>query len=234
MTKDEQLFELVRLLGSLAHEIKNPLSTIGMNVDLLAEDFAEPRNPVEQRALKKIERLQNECGRLDRILSDFLAFARAPHLELEPRDLNTLVEETLSLYTPQAEKAKIDVITYLAPNLPFVEMNFEAMQSVLLNLLLNAEAAMPEGGQLVIRTSIEDQAVRLELIDTGCGMDEQTRQKVFQPFFSTKRGGSGLGLSTAQRVVLAHGGTIKIESEPNQGTRFALSFPMPALLAASK
>ena len=109
----------------------------------------------------------------------------------------------------------------------------EVFRGALLNLVLNAEQAMPGGGQLVVRTSAIGEGVALDMIDTGCGMNEQTREHIFDAFFSTKRGGSGLGLPTARKIIEAHGGQIRVQSEPGRGTQFTIKLPVPARLSGA-
>jgi signal transduction histidine kinase len=228
----DQYTQIVRLAGGLAHEIKNPLSTIRLNMELLYEDLRESDSPRDRRAMKKIELVQQECQRLQDLLDDFLNFAKAHRLRKEPCDLNAQVRRVLDFYRPKAEKANIEVIDYLSGDLPTVLLDPEAFHGALLNLILNAEQAMPGGGQLVIRTYGTAEGVALDLIDTGCGMDADTQPRVFDAFFSTKRGGSGLGLPTAQKVILAHGGQITLQSEPARGTQFTIKLPIPARLPA--
>ena len=229
----DQYTEIARLAGGLAHEIKNPLSTIRLNMELLAEDFGEAETPRERRALKKVEVVQRECQRLQDLLDDFLNFAKVRNPKLEPDDLNLLVKEVLDFFAPQASEAAIDMVDYLASDLPMVLLDREAFRGALLNLLINAEQSMPDGGQLVVRTSTTGDGVVLDLIDTGCGMDEATREHVFDAFFSSKGSGSGLGLPTARKIVEAHGGRITLQSEPGRGTQFSIRLPMPARLAAN-
>ena len=222
--------EIARLAGGLAHEIKNPLSTIRLNMDLLAEDFGEGDSPRERRAIKKVEVVQRECQRLHGLLDDFLNFAKVRRPRLEPADLNALVKDILNFFRPQAARAGIEVVDYPAGDLPTVMLDREPFHAALLNLVLNAEQAMPDGGQLVVRTYTTGDGVGLDLIDTGCGMDEKTRSQIFDAFFSTKRGGSGLGLPTARKIVEAHGGQITLQSEPGHGSQFTIRLPTPARL----
>jgi signal transduction histidine kinase len=226
----DQYAEIAQLAGGLAHEIKNPLSTIRLNMELLAEDLRESDSPHNHRALRKIELVQQECQRLQDLLDHFLSYAKAHHLRKTPCDLNAQVRRALDFYRPKAQEAKIEVIDYLANDLPTVILDPEAFHGALLNLILNAEQAMPDGGQLVLRTYGTPNGVALDLIDTGCGMDESTRSKIFDAFYSTKRGGSGLGLPTTRRIIEAHGGRIFLQSEPNRGTQFTLHLPIPARL----
>jgi signal transduction histidine kinase len=226
----DQYTEIARLTGALAHEIKNPLSTIRLNMELLAEDFVDSENPRDRRALNKVQVMQRECQRLQDLLDDFLSFAKVRRLELEPTDLNELVRQVLDFFTPKAREAKIEVIYYLDGGLPIVMLDRKAFHGALLNLVLNAEQAMREGGQLVVRTYVVADGVALDVIDSGCGMDEKTMAKVFEAFYSTRPGGTGLGLPTARKIIEAHGGQIRVQSEPSRGTQFTIKLPVPARL----
>jgi two-component system, NtrC family, sensor histidine kinase HydH len=228
----EQYAEIAQLAGGLAHEIKNPLSTIRMNMELLAEDFRESDASRDRRAMKKIELVQRECSRLQELLDHFLQFAKANRLNLQPSDLNGLVRQILDFYRPKARQSGVEIADYLAGSLPTVLLDREAFHGAILNLLLNAEQAMPGGGQLVVRTFGTPDGVAVELIDTGSGMDDETRKKVFDAFFSTKRGGSGLGLPTVRKIVEGHGGRIRLQSEPGRGTQVTIQLPVPRRLPA--
>jgi two-component system, NtrC family, sensor histidine kinase HydH len=224
----DQYAELTELAGGFIHEIKNHLSTLGLNLQLLVEDFQEPQSQRERRALTRIQRLQHECERLVEVSNDFLRFARITQLDLAPADLGKVIEEMIDFFGPTARAANIEIKPYISADLPLVRLDQEMFKQALLNLLLNAEQAMPRGGELTIQATCEEcppHAVCLSLIDTGEGMPTDVLAKVFQPFFSTKKGGTGLGLPTTRKIVEAHGGTIAVESEPARGTKFTIRLP---------
>lgn len=227
-----QYTEIARLAGALAHEIRNPLSTIRLNMDLLAEDFANPKNPLERRALAKIQVVQKECQRLEDLLENFLAYTRLRPMRLVPASLNEQVRRVLKFFVPKAEEKEIEIVDYLASDLPSVLLDTEAFYGALLNLVINAHEAMPSGGQLVVRTYAIGDKVALDLIDTGTGMDAATCAKIFDPFFTTKPGGSGLGLPTAKKIIEAHEGEIGIQSELGRGTKVTIKLPVPPRLPA--
>jgi len=233
----EQLAEhyrsIAKLAGGLAHEIKNPLSTISLNMELLAEDLAEPQSPRDRRALAKVELVQRECQRLKNLLDDFLGFTRVRAPNLQPADLNRQVAQSVEFFAAEAKDGNIDVLCYFDPELPTVLLEAESFHRALLNLLLNARQAMPGGGQLVVRTTSSGSGVALYLIDSGCGMDAEMEARIFDSFFSTKAGGSGLGLLTARKIIEAHGGRIRVESEPRRGTKFTIELPVPPRLTAT-
>lgn len=221
----DQYTEIARLAGGLAHEIKNPLSTILLNMELLAEDVEAIDAPEARRARRKIDVVERECRRLESLLNDFLNFARAHNLELEASDVNREIREIVDFFRPKAEESKIEIIAYLAADLPSVMLDKSSFHRALLNLVLNAQQAMPKGGQLVIRTRSTGNEVAIDLIDTGTGIDQKTLDNLFDAFFSTKRGGSGLGLATTRKIIQAHGGRISVQSELNFGTQFTVTLP---------
>jgi signal transduction histidine kinase len=233
----EQYAELAELAGGFIHEIKNRLSTLGLNLQLLAEDFQEPQSPRERRALDRVLRLQTECQRLVDISNDFLRFARVKDLDLLPTDLAGVVEEMVDFYAPTARQANIDIKCYLPVDLPPVPLDREMFKQALLNLLLNAGQAMPEGGELTIQAAAEanpERRVSLSMIDTGKGMTAETIAKIFRPFYTTRPGGSGLGLPTTRKIIEAHHGTIDVQSEPGKGTMFTIRLPAAGKMTKSE
>ncbi|MBC7856026.1 MAG: sensor histidine kinase, partial [Pirellulaceae bacterium] len=145
--------------------------------------------------------------------------------------LNEQMERVLDLFTPQANETGVEIVRYLDHDLPSILLNAETLQAALVNLVKNALEAMPSGGQFIARTRLTRSGVALDLIDTGSGMDEKTAMKMFEPFYSTKSGGSGLGLPTARKIIEAHGGRIDVHSEVGRGTQFTLEFPTPPRIA---
>ncbi len=226
----DQYNEIAQLAGSLAHEIKNPLSTILMNMDLLAEDFHDAPTPEIRRARQKIKIVQEQCLRLQNLLNDFLKFARIRDLSLSPGDLNELVDRVLSFVEEQARQEGVEIVRYLDPDLPSILLDEETLYAALMNLVLNGLQSMSHGGTLTARTRSTKTGVALDLIDTGCGMNEETAMHMFKPFFTTKDGGSGLGLPATRKIVEAHGARIDVQSEVDHGTQFTLEFPTPARL----
>lgn len=220
-----QYAEIATLAGALAHEIKNPLSTIGLNLELLVEDLGEVETPRDKRMLRKVQTVQKECEHLLEILEDFLKFARVGELSLEVADLNDVIREFIEFFRPLAAEHGVEISPHLSPELPAVKLDRSLFRQVLQNLALNAQQAMPGGGLLELQTHVRDGLVQLDLIDTGCGMSPAVLAKMFDVFYSTKPTGSGLGLPTVQKIVQAHGGQIAVDSAPGRGTRFTISLP---------
>lgn len=219
--------ELAELAGGLAHEIRNPLSTLRLNLDLLAEDFQNPETSRDRRARKKIERIRNESQRLEHLLEDFLRFVRVRNLKREPTDLNGLIDELSDFFEPLADAQGVVIRTSFDASLPPVWVDAELIrQQALFNLIRNAQHAMPEGGELILTTRRQGPWAVIEVTDTGGGIPPEAVPRIFDAFFSTRPDGTGLGLPTARRVVEVHGGTIGVESEPGKGSKFTIRLPI--------
>jgi signal transduction histidine kinase len=226
----ESYAALAELAGGFIHELKNHLSTLGLNLQLLSEDFEEPQSHRERRALTRIQKLQTECARLVDIANDFLRFARIHAVETKPTDLGKLIEEMIDFFSPTARNASIEIKSFVAADWPPVPLDRELFKQALLNLMLNAEQAMPGGGEITIQAALESEvggqkpgrAICLSLIDTGKGMSPDVAARIFEPFFSTRPGGTGLGLPTTRRIIEAHGGSIDVQSELGRGTKFTI------------
>lgn len=196
-----------------------------MNLDLLVEDLDASEIARDRRMLDKLHTVQAECRHLEEILDAFLQFARVGQLELVTTDLNQLVTRFLEFYRPQADEIQIEISPHLEPDLPHVAVDEPLVRQVLMNLFRNSAQAMPDGGRIEVQTKSDGENVELVVIDNGSGMDEIARSKMYDTFFSTRPGGSGLGLPTVRKIVQAHQGHIDCESEPERGTRFVISLP---------
>jgi two-component system sensor histidine kinase HydH len=225
--------EIAQLAGGLAHEVRNPLSTIRMNLELLSEDVAADDDPRLRRMQTKLDRIRRECLHLEEILTAFLQFARAGELRLEPASLGALLTDFVEVYRPQAQARAIDVVPRIAADLPTVRFDALLLRQALRNLVLNAEQSMPQGGLIELAAAATPAGVAITIIDSGCGIPAAAQGKIFDTFYSTKPGGSGLGLPTVRKIVEAHGGSIACESEPGKGTRFTLLLPTGAEVTSS-
>lgn len=223
--------ELAELAGSLAHEIKNPLSVIHMNIDLLSEDLSEIDSPISRRSLDRVDIVRGQCERMEALLRDFLRYARLRDIDLLPGSLNDQIDLVLRAYQAQADASGIDIEKYLDPDLPSILLHSDSLQAALMNLVKNALESMEGEGQLLVRTYTTRTGVAIDLIDNGSGVDDNTVLHMFEPFYSTKDGGSGLGLPTARKIIEAHGGRISVQSQVGTGTKFVLEFPMPKRLS---
>lgn len=217
--------ELAELAGGFIHDLKNALGTLSLNLQLLLEDLAEPQSPRERRALERAARLKGEVERLSGLSEDFLRFARVTELDRKEIDLSALVDGMLDFFSPVARTHGVEVKSYVPADLPAVSLDRQLFEQALLNLLLNAQQAMPNGGVITVQAQQDGGQVVLSVIDAGKGMAPDVLAKAFKPFYSTRQGGTGLGLPTTRKIVEAHGGTITADSEPGKGTRFTIRLP---------
>mgnify|MGYP001189004309 CR=1 FL=1 len=237
----ERMAEIGAMTGGLAHEIKNPLSTIGLNAQLLAESIGELPIPDELRSRLQIRMnaLRREVDRLRDILADFLAFAGKVHVEPVKTDLNSLIGELVDFYLPEAERHGVRLRPALWKDPVIATVDPKLIKQALLNLVINAtQAIVGRGGaapnaprEIILRTGVGREAdsgpvAIIHVIDTGPGMDEQTLGRIFTPYFTTKSGGSGLGLPTARRLIEEHGGRIDVHSEVGKGSDFVITLPV--------
>ena len=224
--------EIAKLAGGFAHEIRNPLSTISLNIDLLAEEAAAGETPRDRRMLNKLMRVQRECRHLNHVVQAFLQFAGGSRIDPKPTDLSSLIDDFVASFQPRAEGGPIAISQHVVADLPPIPLDANLFRQVLANLFRNACQAMPNGGTIEIAVRADGDAVAVDVIDSGCGMDEANRARMFEAFYSTKTsaageaGGSGLGLPTVRKIVTAHGGQIDCDSEPGRGTRFRIRLPI--------
>ncbi|QEL15357.1 two-component system sensor histidine kinase NtrB [Limnoglobus roseus] len=222
----QQFIDLAETTGGFIHDMKNHLGTVLLNLQLLGEDFENPETQRERRALERIQLMTSECQRLVDLSNDFLRFARVEDLHREPTRLEEVVGRMVDFLAPTARLQNVIVSWYPAADLPRVLLDREMFEKVLLNLMLNAEDAMPNGGTLTLQARADGDFVELDVIDTGVGIPPEVRAKLFKPFQTTKADGNGLGLATARKIVVAHGGTMTVQSEVGRGTKFTLRLPV--------
>lgn len=229
----ERMAEIGAMTGGLAHEIKNPLSTIGLNVQLLAEGLGDLRGvdtAERDRLLRRADALHREVERLRHVLGEFLDYAGVLRLERRPVDLTSLVVELGDFFMPQASSTGVRLLIDPGPTPLLADIDANHIKQAVLNLLLNAVQAMartPEDRprELILRASAQADEAAVHVVDTGPGIDPPTLQRMFTPYFTTRAGGSGLGLPIARRIAEAHGGRIEVHTELGQGTDIALVLP---------
>ncbi|MHC4605434.1 MAG: sensor histidine kinase [Planctomycetota bacterium] len=209
----------------LAHEIRNPLSALRMNIQLLREEWQNPITEREKQGVKKIDTLLRETGRVQRVLDDFLHFAAGHRLRREEVDLNHLLDDLASFLEARAEKGKVRFAKDFDESLPPVQADPNLLRQALMNLLINAEEAMPDGGTVTIRTRTAGPRARIEVRDTGAGIPADVRGRIFDIYYSTKPAGTGLGLPIARKITEEHGGTLSIGSPEGGGTAVTVEIP---------
>jgi len=203
---------------------------MAINLALLQEDFERPGggevSPRDARVVKRVRTLQREVQRLEVILESFLEFARGGEVNRRPQDLARLVQEVLDFVEPENHRAGIRQHADLEVGLPLVMVDETQIKQALMNLLINARQAMPDGGELLVRVGRVGNQAEVSITDTGTGMRTEQLERCFDVYWSDKRGGTGLGLPTTRRIVEEHGGAIRVLSEVGRGTSFAFTLPL--------
>jgi signal transduction histidine kinase len=221
LARADRLSALGMLAASLAHEIRNPLVSVRTFIQLLPERLADEefRTTFRDLALGEVERIAT-------LLSDLLAFSRPTPAQLEPTDLNELVRQLLRLLEPEARRDDVEVGFSADPTLPAVVVDDARLKQVLLNVILNAIQACPARGRVEIATRHQGEWCVVAVSDTGPGIADDHLTRIFDPFFSTKQAGSGLGLFIAQQIVTQHGGSIHAAARPEGGALFSIHLPL--------
>ena len=233
----KQLQELSKLTGALAHEIKNPLSIIKINLKLVSEDLAgadvtETGKGAEKtdhrfaRALRKIAVIQKETDRLEQILNGFLRYIGKTELQPASVDINSLISDMVDFYSPQARSRSITIRQGLHNKPLICKVDADMLKQVILNLFINAQQAMSNGGELIIRTGRQEKDAIIQISDTGSGIAPDKLPDIFDVYYSSRPQGSGLGLATAKKIIEAHKGTISVDSELGKGTSFTIKLPI--------
>jgi PAS domain S-box-containing protein len=223
----EKFAALATLSAGIAHELNNPLSIISSRLELMLSEPGSPQ-PLSPQLAEDLHVVHRHVQRVSQIAQSLLSFARQTPRERRPIDLNAVVEETLVLMGKQLSKRGIAIVTNLSADSPKVIGDANGVEQVLMNLLLNARDAMPNGGEVRIETVAAPDPpgwVRLVVADTGHGIPPEVLPKVAEAFFTTKPTGTGMGLAVSYTIIREHGGTVAVESEPKRGTRFTISLP---------
>ena len=226
LRRAENLASLTTLAAGVAHEIKNPLTSIGIHIQLIQKELKGKRSIRTEDVGKYLDIVNEEVDRLNMIVVDFLFAVRPMDTKLVIQDVNQLIKELVDFLKFELEEAKITLLLELG-NVPGIEFDEKYMKQALLNLVKNAIAAMPDGGELKVQSSRESDSVLLSVSDTGFGISEENLGKIFEPYFTTKDFSSGLGLTLVFKIMKEHRGEIAVRSKKGEGTTFTLSFPIP-------
>lgn len=223
--ESERIAALQLLAAGVAHEIGNPLNSLTIHLQLLERRLR--KLPEEERAslLQPLAVASDEIKRLDTIVTQFLRAIRPAPLNRTPQDLNSIIRDTAEFLDPELKSRNILLELDLSPGLPVLEVDQDQLKQAFFNIIKNASEAMKQGGLLKIRTGLESEWASISFTDTGGGMSREAMARVFEPYFTTKKSGSGLGLMITQRIVRAHGGEIMIESDPGKGLRLTIRLP---------
>lgn len=223
--ESERIAALQLLAAGVAHEIGNPLNSLTIHLQLLERRLRKLPEDDRDALLQPLEIAQEEIRRLDSIVSQFLRAIRPAPLQRAPHDLNSLVRDAAEFLGPELKSRHILLELELAPGLPVLDVDQDQLKQAFFNIIKNASEAMKQGGLLKIRTGADGDWVNITFADTGGGMTQETMARVFEPYFTTKKTGSGLGLMITQRVVRAHGGEVVLESDPGRGLRLTIRLP---------
>ena len=218
----ERLAQLGRITAGVAHEVKNPLNSMRLWLENLKVSLPEG----EELSRQAVRVLDSEIDRLDTVVKRFLDFTRPVEMRQEDTDLKALLEQVLAVSRPQMERGGVEVETHFEAGVPSVLADQELLKQSLMNLCLNAVQAMPQGGKLTVSLSRRGEMADIEIGDTGQGIAPEHRQRIFQLFFTTRPGGSGIGLASTFRTVQLHNGWIDFKSEVGRGTTFRIELPL--------
>jgi len=223
LLRAERLAAVGRISAQITHEIRNPLNSLGLNAELLSEELSVHGTQEAQALVSAISR---EVDRLNAVAEEYLRFARLPRPTMAREDVNEILGGLLDFVAAEMAASRVEVRREFTPGLPAVLGDESQLRAAFLNLLRNSREAMPSGGTIWVRTRLaSNEVVETEFSDTGSGIPMQDIARIFDPFYSTKSGGTGLGLAFTLQVLKEHGGTIRCESDPERGTTFTIRLP---------
>jgi PAS domain S-box-containing protein len=227
LRRAESLASLTTLAAGVAHEIKNPLGSIGIHMQLIQKALLHVEGEDVEQIEGYVDVVNEEVERLNRIVVDFLFAVRPIDTALEDRELNPIVHDLLEFVRYELEQAQIAIVEDLDDDLPTLEIDEKYIKQALLNIVKNAISAMPDGGTLTVSSRQKGDEVVLTISDTGAGMSEEVLNKIFEPYFTTKDFGSGIGLTLVYKIVKEHMGDISVVSHEGRGSSFSITFPVP-------
>ena len=227
LRRAESLASLTTLAAGVAHEIKNPLGSIGIHIQLIQKALKQNQCLDEETAGRYLEIITEEIERLNGIVVDFLFAVRPMDTSMKRTTVNGVVEELIEFIKYELEENQVKLDTKLQRNLPKVDLDEKYMKQALINIIKNGVAAMNQGGTLKIVTREDQGFVHIDISDSGIGMSEEQLSKIFEPYYTTKEFGSGLGLTVVYKVIREHNGEVSVHSRENQGTTFTISLPIP-------
>jgi signal transduction histidine kinase len=217
---------LERLLARLAHEIRNPLSSLDIHVQLLEEDLSTLVPATREQLNPRLEIIRGELHRLERIVEHFLRLAGPSELDLEPVEMVKIVNHVCELLRPEAAAREIDVVADVEASLPPVRADPVRLTQALMNLVINGMQAVEKKGRIEVSAGLVDGAILLRVRDNGPGIPPEKLASIFDPYFTTKAEGSGLGLWIAQQIVTAHGGNLRAQNGADRGAVFSMLLPL--------
>ncbi|MBM4032967.1 MAG: hypothetical protein FJ291_14430 [Planctomycetes bacterium] len=228
LQEESRLAYVGTLAASIAHEVRNPLSSVKMNVQMMEKRLGDLDPAQADYFRSKVERIKGEVERLEDSVSHFLAFSRPTALRLELVKLSDVADNVLELLQPQCQAKGIQLVRRYARDLPPVELDPRQIIQAIQNLVLNAAQALGKGGTITVSTAPTADGVALSVADSGPGIPKEIQPHIFEVFFTTREGGTGLGLNIVTRIVEEHHGKLTLESEPGKGATFRIELPRTA------
>ena len=228
LRRTESLASMTTMAAGIAHDIKNPLAAMKIHVQLMQNAIMKKGSIDAESAEKYLTVIEEEIEHLNSIAVDFLYAVKPMNTELRLNSINAIIEELVSFLEPEAEERNIELKYDLDKFIPRVEIDGKYVRQAFLNLVQNAFAAMEKGGKLSIRSRLQGNYIEVSFADTGSGIPEDKLSKIFEPYYTTKATGTGLGLTTVYKIMKEHNGDISVKSEVGIGTAFTLAFPVPA------
>ena len=223
--ESERLNALMLLAAGVAHEIGNPLNSLHIHLQLMERSVQELRDGAKAELQQSIDVARSEVNRLDSIVTQFLRAIRPSRPQLRPENVNAIVEEAVRFFAPEIQDRGIVVKQELRADLPLLQLDRDQMKQAFYNVIKNSLEAMKRHGTLRIHTDLDDTHVLIRFVDTGGGMSAENLSRVFEPYFTTKPAGTGLGLLIVRRIVREHGGELSIESEKGKGLTLTIRLP---------
>jgi len=219
------------LASGLAHEIRSPLNAIRLNLDLLKEDLSDVTECKQAEFGNRLGMISREVEGLQKLLTDFLTYARPPRLEMLPTDLNHVLTELQEFLKPEAQRRHIQIVLQFQEQLYPIPLDQNQFgRGVILNLLTNAMEQIGEHGTITLRTRETSDFIEIAVDDNGGGVPKENEARIFELFFSTKNHGTGLGLAIARRIVQEHGGELMLENHSGKGATFVIRLPKSKIL----
>src|SRR5216684_7843569 len=223
--ESERFNALTLLAAGVAHEIGNPLNSLHIHLQLMERNVRKLDGPVKAELQESIDIARGEISRLDSIVSQFLRAIRPSKPQLRPENINALVEEAVRFLQPEIKDRDIVVEQELRSDLPLIELDRDQMKQAFYNVIKNSFEAMKRRGILRIRTDMDESHVIVRFTDTGGGISPDNLSRVFEPYFTTKTSGTGLGLLIVRRIIREHGGELSIESRERKGLTLTIRLP---------
>lgn len=226
LRRSEHLSKIGQLASGIAHEVRNPLNLINLSIDHIKVRYAPPDPKEREEFVNILSNIKSDIHRLNGLINNFLDYGKPLRMDIHPIHLNDIMEDVISLACEKLTEQGIVVDKRLTTALPTVPVDRQQIKACILNILLNSIQAMPQGGRIIVETALDGASASMTVTDTGPGIPPENLREIFEPYFTTKDTGIGLGLAVTKRVIEEHGGTIEIMSGPEEGTIARIKLPV--------